>query len=68
MCGREKRPWHFAECRVALKRWRDIKREPPPGARAMLEEDGWKDFYQYITVTGCYSGTAVEREEVLTSP
>lgn len=67
MCGREKRPWHFSECRIALKRWRDIKQEPPPTGRAMLAEGGWKEFYQYLTVTRCYSGTTTEREEASTS-
>lgn len=63
-CGREKRPWHFSECRIALKRWRDNRQEPPPRGQAMLAENGWKEFYQYLNVTGCYSRFSVERGEV----
>ena len=61
VCGRERRPWHFAECRLALQNWRNVKRVRPPGGREMLAENGWEEFYQYVTVSGCYSEVLVSR-------
>ncbi len=61
-CGRERRPWHFAECRPALQRWRSEKREPPPKAREMLAENGWEKFLEFVTVTRCYSAQNTDRE------
>nr|CCA28121.1 hypothetical protein SS1G_12417 [Albugo laibachii Nc14] len=61
VCGRERRPWHFAECRLALQNWRNVKRVRPPGGREMLAENGWEDFYRYVTVSGCYNEVFVSR-------
>ena len=61
-CGRERRPWHFAECRPALQRWRGMKREPPPRAIEMLGGKGWENFIEFATVTRCYREKAVDGE------
>ena len=67
VCGRERRPWHFAECRLALQNWRNVKRVRPPGGREMLAENGWEEFYQYVTVSGCYSVVLVSRGDWVSS-
>ena len=55
VCGREKRPWHFSECRPALLRWRIYEKMAPPGAREMIGEKGWQKFIQFLTTSRCYS-------------
>lgn len=56
-CGREKRPWHFAECRLAIRKWRTETKELPPRIRDMIGQEGWQVFWRFITVTKCYSRT-----------
>ena len=63
VCGREKRPWHFAECRIALRHWREEKHEPPPSGREMLAEKGGGKFLQFLTVTKCYEMQSANRED-----
>ena len=53
-CGRERRPWHFSECRTALNEWRKTTKETAPSIWTMLGEKGWIAFYRFLTVTGCY--------------
>ena len=55
VCGREKRPWHFLECRPALQRWRSCEKMAQPGAREMIWEKGWQKFIQFLTSSRCYS-------------
>ena len=55
ICGREKRPWHFSECRPALQRWRSCEKMTPPGVREMIGEKGWQKFFQFLTISRCYS-------------
>ena len=54
-CGREKRPWHFAECRPAIQKWRTETQEPRPMIRDMIGQGGWQIFWRFLTVTHCYS-------------
>ena len=54
-CGREKRPWHFAECRLAIRKWRTETKESPPRIRDMIGQEGWQLFWRFLTVTKCYS-------------
>ena len=58
-CGREKRPWHFAECRPAIQKWRTEAKKSPPGVRDMIGQEGWQVFWRFLTVTKCYSTTGV---------
>ena len=59
-CGREKQPSQFAEFRLALQIWRNVKYVLQLGGE-MLAENGLEDFYLYETVSGCYSGLFVSR-------
>ncbi|KAI1004247.1 hypothetical protein K3495_g3967 [Podosphaera aphanis] len=61
-CGREKRPWHFAECRPVIQRWRNAKREARPRASEMLGEKGWKRFLEFVTITRCYGAQTLNHE------
>ena len=56
-CGREKRPWHFAECRPAIQKWQTETAEPQPRIRDMIGQEGWQVFWRFLTVTKCYSKT-----------
>ena len=58
-CGREKRPWHFAECRPAIQKWQTETKESRPRTRDMIGQEGWQVFWRYLTVTKCYSKTEI---------
>lgn len=40
VCGRERRPWHFAECRLAQRKWSYSEQTPVASAKEMLGEIG----------------------------
>ncbi|KHJ32296.1 putative te1b-like protein [Erysiphe necator] len=61
VCGRERRPWHFAECRLAQRKWRDSEKSPVPSAKEMFREKGWLKFFHYINEAECYK-TVFETE------
>ena len=51
----------MAFCRVPFGFTELEKRVRPPGGREVLAENGWEDFYRYVTVSGCYSEVFVSR-------